>query len=51
MFDELTIHEARPIVWLMRVLVVVIVAFLSIGMAGAGVVAVNIKSQTGGYLQ
>ena len=32
MFDELTINEALPIVWLKRVFVVVIVAFLSIGM-------------------
>ena len=31
MFDELTIHEARPILWMKRVFVFVIVALLVIG--------------------
>ena len=31
MFDELTIHDARPILWLKRVFVFVIVALLVIG--------------------
>jgi len=31
MFESLTIHEARPIVWLKRVFVFVIVALLAIG--------------------
>jgi len=31
MFDELTVHDARPILWLKRVFVFVIVALLVIG--------------------
>jgi hypothetical protein len=35
MFDRLTIHDARPIVWLKRVFVAVIAAFLLIGALAA----------------
>jgi len=35
MFDTLTIRDARPILWLKRAFVVIIVAFLAIGMVSA----------------
>src|ERR1044072_5394200 len=35
MFDTLTIRDARPILWLKRAFVVVIVVFLAIGMVSA----------------
>jgi len=44
MFESLTIPEARPIVWLKRVFVFVIVVFLAIGMVSSHRAYVQVRS-------
>ena len=44
MFESLTIHEARPIVWLKRVFVFVIVALLAIGAVSSYRAYVQVRS-------
>lgn len=44
MFDELTIHEPRPIVWLKRLFTLVIVALLTIGMVSSYRAYVQVRS-------
>lgn len=44
MFESLTIHEARSIVWLKRVFVFVIVALLAIGMVSSYRAYVQVRS-------
>jgi hypothetical protein len=44
MFETLTIHEARPIVWLKRVFVFVIVTLLVIGMVSSHRAYIQVRS-------
>ena len=44
MFDELTIHESRAIVWLKRLFTLVIVALLAIGMVSSYRAYVQVRS-------
>jgi len=44
MFESLTIHEARPIVWLKRVFVFVIVALIAIGVVSSYRAYVQVRS-------
>ena len=44
MFESLTIHEARPIVWLKRVFLFVIVVFLALGMVSSDRAYIQVRS-------